>query len=145
MRVHLAVLLLFFGACVSAPAASSTTTPATTRSPAVTTTTPATSAPASTSTTAPPVTTTSNPALIEIEIVGTTITGGGKRSVPFGDEVTIMVTADVVDEAHLHGYDIHADIRPGVPAVILFDATIPGVFELELEGSGLLLAEIEVS
>lgn len=66
-------------------------------------------------------------------------------AIPLGAEATVRVVADIADEAHLHGYDLFVDLEPGVPAEIVFVADIPGVFELELEGSGLLLAEIEVS
>jgi len=55
------------------------------------------------------------------------------------------VTADVVDEVHVHGYDLFADVAPGAPATINFVADIPGVWEVELEGAGALLVELEVS
>jgi hypothetical protein len=83
--------------------------------------------------------------VIEIRVTGSTVVGGGKVAIPLGEEATIRVVSDAADEAHLHGYDLYADLEPGVPAEIVFAASIPGVFELELEGSGLLLAEIEVS
>jgi hypothetical protein len=83
--------------------------------------------------------------LVEIEVSGSTVVGGGKVAIPLGEEATIRVVSDATDEAHLHGYDLYADLEPGIPAEIVFVASIPGVFELELEGSGLLLAEIEVS
>ena len=58
--------------------------------------------------------------------------------------VQIQVTADRSEEAHLHGYDLTADLEPGVPGVIDFVASTPGLFLLELEGSHLLLAQLEV-
>lgn len=92
-------------------------------------------------TTAAPV----EPGLVEIQVTGSTVVGGGKVAIPLGEEATIRVVADTADEAHLHGYDLSADLEPGVAAEIVFVASIPGVFELELEEAGLLLAEIEVS
>ena len=58
--------------------------------------------------------------------------------------VRIVVTSDVADEVHVHGYDLKADVGPGLPGTVQFQATIPGTFEVELEGLGLLLFELEV-
>ena len=69
-------------------------------------------------------------------------------SVSYGyDDVTgrfESVTADVADEVHFHGYDLYGDVAPGQPAIIKVEALIPGVFEVELEGSRLELVLIEV-
>jgi hypothetical protein len=56
----------------------------------------------------------------------------GRVPVPEGTHVTLVVTSDVPDEVHLHGYDVEAPLEPGTPAELSFDATIPGVFEVEL-------------
>ncbi len=61
-----------------------------------------------------------------------------------GGTLVITVAADVSDEVHLHGYDVLADVAPGQPAILEVAATIPGVFEVELEGARLELAVIEV-
>lgn len=102
-----------------------------------------------TSTSLPPVSTsvvsTTAPNTFEIVVVGSEVEGGGRIAVPLGEEVTLSIRSDVVDEAHLHGYDLHAEVGPGAAGELVFEATIPGIFELELEGSGLLLAEVEVS
>jgi heme/copper-type cytochrome/quinol oxidase subunit 2 len=66
-------------------------------------------------------------------------------AVETGDEVRIEVTSDVADRVHVHGYDLFADVGPGMPAVIEFKADIPGIFEVELEDSHGLLFELEVS
>ena len=42
-------------------------------------------------------------------------------------------------------YDIFVDLEPGSTGVIEFVADIPGIFELELESSGVLLADLEVA
>ena len=60
-------------------------------------------------------------------------------------EATIPLTWERSDEAHLHGYDLSAELQPGVPATLTFTASIPGIFELELEDDGTLIAEIEVA
>ncbi len=62
-----------------------------------------------------------------------------------GREVLIVTTADVSDEIHLHGYDLSADVAPGSPARIRFEATIPGRFEVELENRGVQIADLSVT
>jgi heme/copper-type cytochrome/quinol oxidase subunit 2 len=62
-----------------------------------------------------------------------------------GDTVEIIVTSDVAEEVHLHGYDIVADLEPSVATTLRFTADIPGIFELEMENSGTLIFELEVS
>ena len=71
---------------------------------------------------------------------------GGLRRVRIeqGRRVVLVVTADIADHVHLHGYDLMADVGPGAPAQIAFRARIPGRFEVELEDRGLPLAELEV-
>jgi hypothetical protein len=68
----------------------------------------------------------------------------GRVAVPAGAAVTITITSDVADEAHLHGYDLEAELTPGEPAELRFDATIPGVFELEMHEAGAQLLTLQV-
>ena len=96
---------------------------------------------------APPPTTTAAPETVEINyvVVGGQPQGGIARdSVAQGRNVVITVTSDVADEVHLHGYDLSADVAPGAPATIRFTADAPGRFEIELENSGVQIAELEV-
>lgn len=83
--------------------------------------------------------------VIEIDVVAGEVNGGGRQKAALGESVTIRVTSDVDDHIHLHGYDVLTDVRAGTPAELTFDATIPGVFEVELEDSGVLLVELEIS
>lgn len=76
---------------------------------------------------------------------GEVSSGGGRRSVELGDTVTVRVTSDVADSIHLHGYDVEVELPAGQAAELRFEATIPGVFEVELENSGLPLLELEIS
>jgi len=62
-----------------------------------------------------------------------------------GEPVTIVVRADVSDEVHLHGYDLHADVSPGEPGTIEFVADAAGVFECELEDAGTPLFRLEIT
>jgi hypothetical protein len=66
------------------------------------------------------------------------------EQVGLGESVTLVVTSDVADEVHLHGYDAHADLVAGQEGTLTFTADIPGVFEVELEETGTLLVELEV-
>src|SRR3954465_9544585 len=82
---------------------------------------------------------------IDVEYVGGQVRGdSGRVTVPAGSPVTITVTSDVADEAHLHGYDVEAELPPGEPAELSFDATIPGVFELELHEADTVLLTLQV-
>jgi hypothetical protein len=94
-------------------------------------------------------TTTSPPApagtALEVQVAGGTVTGDtGRVPVPLGDAVTVTITSDTSDEAHLHGYDVTADLPAGTPAELRFDATIPGVFQLELHEAGTVLLTLQV-
>ncbi|TFV52786.1 hypothetical protein [Blastococcus sp. TF02A-35] len=83
---------------------------------------------------------------LEVQVAGGQVTGDtGRVPVPLGDRVTVTITSDAADEAHLHGYDVLADLAPGAPAELVFDATIPGVFELELHDAGTVLLTLQVS
>ena len=78
-------------------------------------------------------------------VVGGEPQGGIVRdSVDLDSAVVITVTSDVADEVHVHGYDLMADVAPGAPATIRFTADAPGRFEIELENTGVQIAELEV-
>jgi hypothetical protein len=62
-----------------------------------------------------------------------------------GTEVMLMVTADVEDEVHVHGYDLSAEVAPDHPAHITFVADIAGEFEVELEERTVPIAELAVT
>jgi hypothetical protein len=83
---------------------------------------------------------------IEVEVTGGEVSGDtGRVPVPEGTHVTLVVTSDVADEVHVHGYDIESELEPGTPAELSFDATTPGVFEVELHESGTVLLSLQVS
>ncbi len=83
--------------------------------------------------------------VFDIGVAGGEVTGGGRQKVTLGDTVTLRVTSDVADHIHLHGYDVMVDIAAGETAELTFDATIPGVFEVELEDSRTPLVDLEIS
>ncbi|MFM8944611.1 MAG: hypothetical protein ACKOI0_05145 [Actinomycetota bacterium] len=85
------------------------------------------------------------PTVFEVTVAGGEVAGVGNREVRQGTEVVIRVTSDVTDEVHVHGYDLHADVAPGVPGEVAFVASAPGVFEVELEDAGMLLLTLTVT
>lgn len=69
----------------------------------------------------------------------------GRVQVAKGTSVALTVTSDVADEVHLHGYDIEKQLSPGTPVTLQFDATITGVFEVELHKASTVLLRLQVS
>lgn len=83
---------------------------------------------------------------VAVEIVGGEPVGGVQRvEVDLGSVVALRVTSDTAEEVHVHGYDILRAVSEGHPAHFAFTAAIPGVFEVEFEGSGRLLLQLEIS
>ena len=127
------------------PGGDDEATPATTGAQA---TTAATATEAGVTTTAAQATTTmpSEPAVVRItvSVPGDKAPTVRRVTVQQGSRVVFMVTSELADEVHLHGYDLSADVAPGEPATIRFKATAPGLFEAELESRSLPIAEIEV-
>jgi hypothetical protein len=69
--------------------------------------------------------------------------GGVRRvTVSKGRRVVLIVTSNVADHVHLHGYNVMRDVGPGQTARIAFRATIVGTVEAELEDRGIPLARI---
>jgi hypothetical protein len=83
--------------------------------------------------------------VIEVTFRDGSVRGPTEFTLTQGEEVRIVVHADVTDEVHLHSYDLHADVTPSEPARIDFVADVPGVFECELEGAGTLLFRLEIT
>ena len=107
----------------------------------------------STDTTATTVTTTTEtttteagtPTIVRINVVDGQSQGGiVRQTVNKDDQVVLVVTSDVADEIHLHGYDIARDVEAGGTVRLPFKATIPGRFEAELESRSVQIADITV-
>jgi hypothetical protein len=65
-------------------------------------------------------------------------------TIPRGRQVVIVVTSDVADHIHLHGYNVLRPVAPEKPARLVFKATIPGRFDVELEDRGVQIADLSV-
>jgi hypothetical protein len=69
----------------------------------------------------------------------------GRVAIPLGTTVTVVVRGDSADKVHVHGYDRYLEVPAGSSATLTFTADIPGVFDVELHDTGLLLTQLEVS
>ena len=85
------------------------------------------------------------PTEVKVVVVNGSPQGGiVRQTVSKDDQVVLVVTSDVADEIHLHGYDKARDVAAGGTIRLPFKATIPGRFEAELESRGVQIAEITV-
>ena len=116
---------------------------------------PSTSAPAATSSTSAAgggtTTTTAAPAEPEVRVValryaGGEVVGGRARvAVGAGERVRLEVTSDVAEEVHVHGYDLEVPVAAASTTAIDLVGDLPGVWEVELHGTGDVLVELEVA
>ena len=71
--------------------------------------------------------------------------GGIKTyTVKQGDRVALVVRTDVGTSVHLHGYNLEQPVVAGKPTRIVFTATTPGRFEIELHETDTLLGNLQV-
>jgi hypothetical protein len=99
-------------------------------------------------TTAAPTTTTAPaaPQLPVVKVVDAKPQGGVKRlTFAKGEKIAFKVQSDTADEIHVHGYDVHKDVKAGGAASFSIPATIEGRFVVELEQHGTQIAELEVT
>ncbi|MGH2944429.1 MAG: hypothetical protein ACRDLN_16840, partial [Solirubrobacteraceae bacterium] len=62
-----------------------------------------------------------------------------------GDRVRFAVTADRAEDVHVHGgYDLTRPVTPATPAQLDFEAGIEGIFEVELERTGVQVLSLTV-
>lgn len=81
-----------------------------------------------------------------IEVAGGEPVGGvAEIEVDKGDQVLLEIRSDTADEVHVHGYDLMEDIEAGGRVNFDFTADIDGIFEVELEGTGVEVAELTVN
>jgi hypothetical protein len=85
------------------------------------------------------------PAPQQIRIVvrdGKPVGGVKNVTVTRGERAVIVITSDVADELHLHGYNLSRELTPGQTVRLPFRATIAGTVEAELEERGIPLVRI---
>ncbi len=66
-------------------------------------------------------------------------------SVRVGETIRFEVEADVADEIHVHGFDLHFDTVPGEEVLVEFVPDATGIFEVELEAAELHILDLEVT
>jgi hypothetical protein len=76
---------------------------------------------------------------------GRPVGGVEELSYDSGERIKFVVTADVADEVHVHGYDITRAVGPGRSTRFSFPARLEGVFEVELHDAAQQIAELRVS
>lgn len=84
------------------------------------------------------------PAQFVFKLSNGVVSGPGTFEVRQGEAVDIQITSDTPDEAHLHGYDLHAKLQPGIAAHLRFTADKSGRFELELHRKHQTIGALEV-
>lgn len=134
-----AALVVLFFVLRGGDSSSTGTTTASTSTAASTTS-------AATTATAPTATAPTAPQFVPIAITvknAKPVGGIHRATVKQGEKVHLVVTSDTVDEVHLHGYDLHAEVEHG-KAEIDFTADIAGRFEAELEDHGVQILDLEV-
>ena len=102
----------------------------------------------STSTSPPttsPLETTTTSQTADVILADGEVNGPGRVKVSRGDTFSVTVLSDQEGEIHVHGYDIFFDMSPGAVVEVVFPADVAGIFEVEVEGPGLLLFEVEVA
>lgn len=86
------------------------------------------------------------PTVIAVTLAGGEVSGvEGRVEVRKGEQVVLRITADIVEEIHVHGYDLYADLVPGQTAQLAFTADLPGSYEVELHQAGRPLFSLRVA
>ncbi|MBI5158069.1 MAG: hypothetical protein HZA58_08685 [Acidimicrobiia bacterium] len=159
--MHRAVRLLIAATILIAGCGDDAATTSTSTTVSSTTTAPASTTAVTTDTTAPTttmaITTTAaddgvvsitiaiGSAGLDLVVEDSPVEPGSRVVVGAGESVHVVFSGGVAEELHIHGYDLSLEIAPGGVEVLDFVADIPGIFEVELEGAGTLVFELEVS
>ena len=79
-----------------------------------------------------------------LAIEGGELEGGVRREeASIGEKITINAFGDGAEQIHIHGYDLYLGLENGEGSIV-FDALIPGRFEIAFEESGRLIIELTV-
>lgn len=61
------------------------------------------------------------------------------------EQVVLRISSDVVEEIHVHGYDVYADVPAGGSVDIPLILTLPGAYEVELHEAGRPLFQLRTA
>lgn len=93
--------------------------------------------------------TTSTPAAsartVEVSVTGRTVEPPPATvDLPVGQSLTLVITSDVDNEVHAHGFEVETPVPAVQPTSVTLTGTTPGVFEVELHHPELLLLAVAV-
>lgn len=132
-----AATLLTLSACASGGDSQSATTPAT----------PSTSGAASSPSGSPSATEEERDQVVEVRVSvadGKVKPATRRVEVERDSQVRLLITSDVDDDVHVHGYDIEATLEAGRTTTVELVADQQGVFEVETHDGGLTLLQLQV-
>lgn len=75
---------------------------------------------------------------------GTPVGGVARLEYERGERIRFTVVSNTADEVHVHGFDLAKDVAAGGSARFDFRADFEGVFEVELEGAHVQIAELRI-
>ncbi|MGH2450490.1 MAG: hypothetical protein ACRDGE_04310 [Candidatus Limnocylindria bacterium] len=75
---------------------------------------------------------------------GRPVGGVARLDYESGERVRFTVHSDTAEEVHVHGFDIAKDVPANGSVRFGFPADIEGVFEVELEGAHVQIAELRI-
>ena len=82
--------------------------------------------------------------VFDLSIEDGELVGGVRREqVSVGEKITINAIGGGTEQIHIHGYDLYLELENGEGSIV-FDALLPGRFEIEFEESGRLVIELTV-
>ncbi|MFF0306109.1 hypothetical protein ACFYSC_01710 [Streptosporangium sp. NPDC004379] len=82
---------------------------------------------------------------VEIRVAGGRVTPPpGRVEAARGQAIRLVVTSDVADELHVHGFDLTRRLEPGRPVTLDVVADRVGLFEVETHESGLVLTQLVI-
>jgi pullulanase/glycogen debranching enzyme len=61
-----------------------------------------------------------------------------------GERIRFAVFSDTADEVHVHGFDLAKEVAANGSVRFDFEADIEGVYEVELEGAHVQIAELRI-
>ena len=75
---------------------------------------------------------------------GTPVGGVARLEYERGERIRFTVVSNTAEEVHVHGFDLAKDVAAGGSARFDFRADFEGVFEVELEGAHVQIAELRI-
>lgn len=88
-----------------------------------------------------------SPSVVEATVSvrdGTVTPKPHRVTVPLGEPVRLLVTSDVDDTLHVHGFEVEEPLEAGRATTVDLVADQPGVFAVETHETGLELLQLEV-